>query len=393
MASHYKDFGIPFLRSQNILPYRISVDNLVYIDNEFHHHLSKSKLSSGDLAIVRTGYPGTAAVIPKNFPECNCSDLVIVRPGRLVNANYLCAVFNSVYGKDLVGGRLVGAAQQHFNIGEAKELKLNLPPLPIQRKIAAVLSAYDDLIENNNRRIALLEKMGEELYREWFVRLRFPGHESTKIVKGVPEGWTAERFDAVIQTNPSTPIRKGELADRIEMEDVQTGKKFAFGKAGQQIYSGGARFRKGDTIFARITPCLQNGKIAKVNDSIDIAFGSTEFFVFRAIDRVSTSNFVYYLSNSNFVRDTAIASMTGASGRQRADVASVENIIILRPPFALLEKFESMLSPIDRHIQRMLRANQNASESRDRLLTRLMSGKIDLEALDIAFPPSMQEAA
>lgn len=383
------------------------LSDLVVLQRGFD--ITKAQQTSGSIPIISSSGPSSF----HNQAKCQGPGVITGRKGTLGKVFYSEGSYwphdTTLWGKDFKGNHPkyvyfflkllkletydVGASNPTLNRNHLHKIDINIPAPNVQRKIAAVLSAYDDLIDNNNRRIALLEKMGEELYREWFVRLRFPGHESTTIVKGVPEGWTAERFDAVIQTNPSTPIRKGEHADRIEMEDVQTGKKFAFGKAGKQIYSGGARFERGDTIFARITPCLQNGKIAKVNDLIDVAFGSTEFFVFRAIDRVSTSNFVYYLSNSNFVRDTAIASMTGASGRQRADVASVEDIIILRPPFALLEKFESILSPIDRHIQRMVQANQNASESRDRLLTRLMSGKIDLESLDIAFPPSMQEAA
>ncbi len=116
MADEYCDEGVPFLRSLNIQPFRINMNDLKFIPQAFHERIKKSTLRPGDVGIVRTGYPGTACVIPPELPEANCSDLVIVRPGPQLNAYYLSAVFNSSFGRDLVGGNLVGAAQQHFNV-------------------------------------------------------------------------------------------------------------------------------------------------------------------------------------------------------------------------------------------------------------------------------------
>lgn len=135
MVSQYRPHGVPFLRSQNIRPFEISLDNLMFIDTDFHRKLKKSRLSPGDLAIVRTGYPGTAAVIPSNLPDANCSDLVIVRPGKEVNPHFLAAFFNSAFGKHLVLGKLVGAAQKHFNVNAAKQVILHLPPICEQNNI------------------------------------------------------------------------------------------------------------------------------------------------------------------------------------------------------------------------------------------------------------------
>jgi type I restriction enzyme S subunit len=122
MKTEYKESGIPFLRSQNIRPFQVSMENAMFIDERFHHALKKSQLRPGDLAIVRTGYPGTAAVIPPELPDSNCSDLVIVRPSKEVNPHFLAAFFNSAFGKQLVLGKIVGAAQKHFNITAAKEV-------------------------------------------------------------------------------------------------------------------------------------------------------------------------------------------------------------------------------------------------------------------------------
>lgn len=144
MATKYKDKGIPFLRSQNIKPYQISLADVVFIDQEFNKQLKKSQLKPGDLAIVRTGYPGTAAVIPKTLLVSNCSDLVIVRPGKLVDPYFLSFFFNSTYGKKLVLGNIVGAAQKHFNIKAAIKVLIPVPPLIEQQKIIAKLNALSD---------------------------------------------------------------------------------------------------------------------------------------------------------------------------------------------------------------------------------------------------------
>jgi type I restriction enzyme, S subunit len=140
MASKYKESGIPFLRSQNILPFKIKLDNVVFIDEVFHAALKKSQLRPGDLAIVRTGYPGTAAVIPKDLEIVNCSDLVIVKPDDNINPHYLCLFFNSIFGKSLVGSRLVGAAQKHFNITTAKKVLIPFPCLIEQDELVAKMN-------------------------------------------------------------------------------------------------------------------------------------------------------------------------------------------------------------------------------------------------------------
>lgn len=140
MASKYHGTGIPFLRSQNILPFRIKLNNVVFIDETFHATLKKSQLRPGDLAIVRTGYPGTAAVIPNDLEIANCSDLVIVKPDENINPHYLCLLFNSVFGKNLVGSRLVGAAQKHFNVTTAKKVLIRFPCLIEQDCLVAKMN-------------------------------------------------------------------------------------------------------------------------------------------------------------------------------------------------------------------------------------------------------------
>lgn len=150
MASEYRSQGVPFLRSQNIDPYFINVDDLKYIDDSFHERIGKSALRPGDVAVVRTGKPGTAAVIPPWLGTANCSDLVIIRPGPSVNSQWLSYYINGA-AQDFISAQLVGAVQQHFNVGAAKRMRMALPPLPEQQNIAEVLGALDDKIAANLR--------------------------------------------------------------------------------------------------------------------------------------------------------------------------------------------------------------------------------------------------
>jgi type I restriction enzyme S subunit len=214
MKDEYVPEGISFLRSQNIHPFRLNLADIKFVTPEFHAKLKKSALKPGDVAIVRTGYPGTACVIPKSLPVSNCSDLVIISPSTTeLDSDYLAAVFNSSWGMATVGGNLVGSAQQHFNVGAAKEMEINLPDLPTQRKIAGILSAYDDLIENNLRRIKILEQMAQSLYREWFVHFRFPGHESARFIESdigrIPKGWDVKAMTEAVTVRPKVSIPKG----------------------------------------------------------------------------------------------------------------------------------------------------------------------------------------
>jgi type I restriction enzyme, S subunit len=172
MKSEYKDSGVPFLRSQNIQPFNVAMDNAKFIDADFHYKLKKSRLRPGDVAIVRTGYPGTASVIPPELSEANCSDLVIARPGEKINPHYLVAFFNSSFGKRLVHGSLVGAAQKHFNVSSAKKLMLNTPPLEQQNVYVKSIELFKIETENLEARyqhkLLALDELKKSLLQKAF---------------------------------------------------------------------------------------------------------------------------------------------------------------------------------------------------------------------------------
>lgn len=141
MKQEYRPAGVPFLRSQNVRPFELALDNVNFVSAEFHRQLSKSALAPGDVAIVRTGYPGTAAVVPESLPVANCADLVIARPGPALLPQYLAAFLNSHTGRRVVGAEIVGAAQQHFNVTSAKQALVPVPPTARQQEIVDRVTA------------------------------------------------------------------------------------------------------------------------------------------------------------------------------------------------------------------------------------------------------------
>lgn len=168
MTSEYIDSGVPFLRSKNVDPFTINRDDIKYISSEFNEKLKKSALAPGDVVIVRTGKPGTCAVIPEWLENANCSDLVIVRCGPEINNRFLAYYVNTVASSH-VNAHLVGAVQQHFNVGSAKLMELSLPPLEMQDKIVSILAALDNKIALNRQINTTLESMAQALFKSWFV--------------------------------------------------------------------------------------------------------------------------------------------------------------------------------------------------------------------------------
>jgi type I restriction enzyme, S subunit len=391
MASEYKDSGIPFLRSLNITPFRLSKRELKFIDKKFHDRLKKSALKPGDVAVVRTGYPGTACVIPKELGEANCSDLVLITPGSELNPHFLAAIFNSTFGKNLVGGNLVGAAQQHFNITTAKELKLLLPPKQIQDKIAAILTAYDDLIETNKRRIALLEKMAEEIYREWFVRLRFPGYQNTQFIKGIPEGWEVKkirdivnfqsgysfksetycpdgRFGVVTIKNVHNGYFIDECSDRIE-EIPSNMKQHCRLQNGEILLSLTGNVGRVCRVYGH--DLLLNQRVAK----LEPLYKNSQCYVYCFFRQSSVLKFCEMIA-------------TGAAQQNLSPIKLGDQKVLI-PSCKLIQNFESQVSPLFEKSTLLLQTNKNLTKTRDLLLPRLISGKLPVEHLDIQTPPSM----
>ena len=270
-------------------------------------------------------------------------------------------------------------AQAGIRGSDLQELNVIFPPLYIQNEIAQILSYYDDLIENNQKQIKLLEEAAQRLSKEWFVDLRFPGHETTPIVDGIPEGWARCCLENVISFNPKVFLSKERLKQSIPMSALSTTSMVLdFNEFTTTYSNAGSKFQNGDTLLARITPCLENGKTAFVSgiESSEGAVGSTEYIVMR--EKGITPYMVYLLARTEDFRQAAINSMTGSDGRQRAQVDKLKTLPYLKPTIQIIELFARYVEPMFMQLQTRNKQNMELKQARDRLLPKLMSGEIEV---------------
>ena len=269
---------------------------------------------------------------------------------------------------------VTGAAQPKLSQTNLRRIPIRLPPLAVQRRIASILGAYDDLIEVNRRRIAVLEEMARRLFEEWFVQFRFPGHDQgTPIPSGDVGGF--------IDFDPATQLPRSGKKPFIPMTLLSANSSLIESHEWREAGSG-AKFRNGDTLFARITPCLENGKTGLVRGLPDdgVGFGSTEFIVMRG--RRAGPAFTYLLARHEAFRFHAQKSMSGATGRQRARTESLRTFSFVNPSKQILDSFDALTWPMLELVGQLGEANKRLAASRDLLLPRLISGDLPVAAAE-----------
>jgi len=393
MASEYVDSGIPFFRSQNIKPFYLDFSDIKFVTPEFHKKLKKSALHPGDVVVVRTGYPGVATVIPKTLEESNCSDLVIIRKSPNIDSFFLVCIFNSQWGQSTVSGNLVGAAQQHFNIGAAKEVKINIPPLPTQQKIASILSAYNNLIQNNTRRIKILEEMAQIIYQEWFVNFRFPGHENVRMVESelgpVPEGWKVKTVEETFEISgggtPSTKVpefwESGTINWYSPVDLTATGTMF-MDCSGNQINELGLK-KSSAKIFPPYSVMMTSRATLGV-----ISINTT--------DACTNQGFITCIPNEQFplytlyhwLKENVEMFISLGTGSTFKEITKgvFKTIQLVVPTPDVISQFEKTMQPLALQILNLQRKNANLRRTRDLLLPKLISGELDVSILDIRIP-------
>ena len=258
-----------------------------------------------------------------------------------------------------------------------------LPPLPTQRKIAAVLNTYDDLIENNTRRIKILEEMASAIYREWFVEFRFPGHEGVEMVESelglIPQGWEVGELGDLAES-----VRRNIKPSDINQETPYFGlehlprKSIALSNwdAVDSINSAKLAFKKGEILFGKIRPYFHKVGVAPLDgicssDAIVIRPKRNECFA-TTLSCVSSEHFIEY------------ATMTSQGTKMpRADWKVLVKYPVVIPPEQIIQRFSSFVRDVVDKIQNLIFRNKNLRQTRDHLLPKLISGEVDVSELDI----------
>ena len=276
-----------------------------------------------------------------------------------------------------------GAAQQNLNAGQIKAFKIPYPTLDIQKKIASILSTYDDLIENNNRRIAILEEMAQKLYREWFVKFRFPGHEEVKMVESelglIPEGWEVVTLSELYKTSSGgTPSRKKlEYYDEGTIPWVKTKElKDSFVIDSEEKITELGLQGSSAKLFPKysVLMAMYGATIGQLGIISQEASSNQACCAIISKDEEFSPWYAYLYLYSN--RDHIIGQRMGAA-QQNISQQIIKNLFILKPTFDTMKKFNQIvITPLFLQIENLQKKNLNLKKQRDLLLPKLISGKI-----------------
>lgn len=344
--------GVPFVTISNIdTTNHFDFSDTMFVPPEYYENLDeKRKAKKNDILYSVVGSFGIPVFIKEDKPFVFQRHIAILRPNERIVPRFL---YYSMLSKDFYAkadAAAIGAAQRTVSLSALRNMKIDVPPIETQEKIASVLSAYDDLIENAQKQIRLLEEAARRLYKEWFVDFRFPGHESVSITDGVPQGW-----------------RKVSLADLLEIK---------YGKAHQTLENGDVPAYGSGGLVRKVKPVLYSGESVLIprkgslNNILYVSGGfwtiDTMFYSVPRVPNVAKFSYLFLsgLDMNSFNIGAAVPSMT---------VNILDGMRVLLPTESVLGDFERMVSPFFERKTVLLQQIEAATEARNRLLPVLMN--------------------
>lgn len=379
MAKHYTPNGITFLRSTNVGPFDITLDDIKYISPEFNEKLSKSQLRTGDVVIVRTGKPGACAVIPEIKGSWNCSDLVIVRPHvEKLDPVFLAAYINFASGT--INSQLVGAVQQHFNVASAKKLEIPLPNINVQKRISSLIDSLNDKITLNNKINDNLKQQALALYRSLFVDFeRVSSNDRISSELGdIPLGWNIKTL-AEVTTNIRTRVHNHsyKVLSALNSGCLQPSEEYFTKQVFSKDISNYIVVKENEFAY---NPARVNIGSIGLNTLGYIGCVSPVYVVFRA-----ESEYHYFMDffikSARFKEEVRIRS--SGSVRQTMNYADFGLIKIAYPPLSAIRQFNEEYEIITKCINHNLEENAVLERIRDSLIPKLMSGEIDVSDIQV----------
>ena len=371
--------GIPFVTISNIKDNSFDFTNCMHVPQSYYDNLlAKRKPQKGDILYSVVGSFGIPVLIKENVKFTFQRHIAILRPNpHIVEPAYM---YYSMLSKAFflqADAAAIGAAQRTISLSSLQNLTINLPDLPTQRRIASILSAYDDLIENNRRQIKLLEEAAQRLYREWFVELRFPGHESVKVVDGVPEGWMKGTVDNIVKLLSGYPFKSSEYVSSgkyrlITIKNVKDG-EFSpdnvdyIDQLPDKVPSH-CILTEGDILLS-LTGNI--GRVCIVN--------GYNYLLNQRVAKLQTLHpaYAYCMFRSKEMLNKMTALSNGVA-QQNLSPIRAEKIRILIPSSNLLFQFKNIVEPIISQIILLNNQITFACEARDRLLPELMGREIEV---------------
>ena len=339
-----------------------------FISDETYETWFRAHPIPGDIIFVNKGTPGKVCMVPDPIEFCIAQDMIALRANdKKIYNKYLFAVLRSERIQKQIYNTNVGDVIPHFKKQFLDQLLIPIPPREIQEFIGNLYYQLSYKIELNKQINDNLEQQAQAAFNN--------------IVANYSECETIN-LSEIAALNPKRTIAKGTLARSIEMAQLPTSGSFPAGWDMKE-YNGGMKFQNGDTLMARITPCLENGKVAYINflEENEVAFGSTEYIVIASKGAIAPEVF-YFLTRHNDFIDFAVKNMNGSSGRQRvsAETIGTYKLPIISPEDIIV--LETIAKEALNKIKYNSLENIRLSEMRDTLLPKLMSGEIKINEID-----------
>ena len=382
-----QETGYPSIRTTNIGRGRLKLDGVQRVSEDVYREWTRRAVpQEGDLILAREAPVGNVGVIQEGMKVCLGQRTVLIRPDKgQVDPDYLTYLLLS---RDIQGrfhALSTGSTVPHLNLSDLRSFTLPaLPPLPIQRRIGSILSAYDDLIENNKRRIELLEEMAQAVYREWFVEMRFPGHENASIRKTdalgpVPEGWEVAKLKDVAKVNRAN-VQKDNAPETIHYITISCVNEGRISDIEHMPWTESPSRAKrivqhDDILWSKVRPNLKGYGL--VLNPAPNTIASTGFAVISP--DVAPYSYLYpALTTENFV--SYLVNRTSGAAYPAVKVRDFKNAEVLLPSQDVLKAYDNKVRPFYELKERLATRNSTLRRTRDLLLPRLVSGEVEVKA-------------
>ena len=375
------DAGVPFVTISNIDAFNtLNFENAMHVPREYYAGLDpKRRATAGDVLYSVVGSFGIPVLIKDEAPFVFQRHIAILRPDKtMLDSRFL---YYTMRGKDFyhrADAAAIGAAQRTISLSALKNLEIPCPPLPVQRRIADILSTYDDLIENNRKQIKLLEEAAQRLYKEWFIDLRFPGHEHTPIINGLPTGWEksgiSSFFETVLGGTPSRENKSfwGGIIPWINSGAVN---KTRIYEASEFITDEGLR-KSATKLMPKHTTVLAitGATLGQVSyTEMEVCANQSVVGIIPCTEEISEYLFMYISSHIGVI----ISKATGGA-QQHINKDIVNAYPFLLPAPDVVSKFHDIINPIFSTTAVKFLENKYLVQARDILLPKLMSGEMEV---------------
>lgn len=382
-SRNYVDAGVPVIRGTNLSGGgKFSFDNFVFVSEPYADELQANNAHPGDLIFTQRGTIGQVGLIPESSPYqrfvISQSQMKLTPDEQQVDRRFLYYYFTSPDTVKAIENLAFSAGVPHINLDILRGFEIDLPPLPIQRRIASILSSYDDLIENNQRRIKILEEMARLLYREWFVNFRFPGHEKVRMVDSplgkIPEGWEVLPFSALASYVNGFAFKPEHLGSEgqpiIKIKELKAGVTADTPRNPGNGIPEKYAVRNGDLLFswsADLDAYLWMDGDGWLNQHLFNVLPSEGF----------TRTFCYHALKTWMPR---FRGMSLGATMHHIKRSALDQVFTVAPPRSLMDKFDGLVDPMHSLQVKIRGSILNLRRTRDLLLPRLLSGQLEVEA-------------